>query len=460
MKFNQKILKFRLVMLFITFNLISYAQLNFYKVDSISYELYKNNKWKELVVFGDQISQTSFDYYLLNLRVGIANYNIKKFNNAISFFKKANTNNSATSLPKEYLYWSYWYLKNNKKANYYYNQLDKTTRQKINKIQMPKKKLVDFIYLEGGINFQEDSSNSIGNVTYLNIGVSANISSNLSFYQAYYYQKQALSGRIYQMHRYYAKPKFKYKNFDIYLMFNYLQNNTDINSLANYSQVSTEENVLLNDGLYYDRIKTINQQNLTLGTNVISEQYYNIHILKLYSKFKVGVFGGVTITNNSTNVANEINGIENVVLIYEGNEVFNNDLNKNVTNTTETIYNYGVDFGIDITNKIGFASEINVINASSISTLNYVITTTYKLNDKFNFMMNYISKNKLPFYYYDAAYLINNKRKTQRLGFVSDIKLTKKLNLFFVYQHDIVTDDYLNKYINSNTLITGLKIQL
>jgi len=410
MKTNIKITTIFLIVMFYATNTV-FAQKTFKEVDSISYQLYKTKKWKELASFGSEISKSAFDYYLLNLRLGIANYKLKRYSKSIYYFKKAVKNNSATTLPKEYLYWNYWFLKDAKNAKKYFNQLDKKTQDKIKKELAVPVKFMDFIYLEGGKNMQEDKSLKIGDVTYFNLGLQHNFSSNLSFYHSYYYQQQKLETRDTKMSRYYAAPKLKYKDLEFALLFNYLQKDAKINTTTDITERTVARDTLLEDGYTYDRIKTINQQNKLSGTSKTTEFHLNLNVTKLFKKFKIGLFGGVTNSDNTVNTTENIEGIENIVLIYQGNEVFNKDydytdLNEYSGKTNDLIYNYGVDFGVDITNNIGLGIEVSMVANKSQSDFNYVATATYKLNNRFNFSANYIAKNKLPYYYYNSAYVI------------------------------------------------------
>ena len=83
--------------------------LNTLLVEKVSYQLYQEKKWDELIVFSKKAIKQDFDYYYLRLRVGIAYYEQKKYLLATTHFQKAIVFNSSDDLIKEYLYYCYIY---------------------------------------------------------------------------------------------------------------------------------------------------------------------------------------------------------------------------------------------------------------------------------------------------------------------------------------------------------------
>ncbi|MCC5930542.1 MAG: hypothetical protein JJU28_14945 [Cyclobacteriaceae bacterium] len=77
------------------------------RVDSITYALYKNTSWNELIETSKAAFQSGIDYYYLRMRVGIAYYEKKNYASASHQFEKALEFNSADVVAKEYLYYSY-----------------------------------------------------------------------------------------------------------------------------------------------------------------------------------------------------------------------------------------------------------------------------------------------------------------------------------------------------------------
>ena len=82
------------------------AQRNdFVYFDSLTYKLYMEKDYKNLVKAGKEALHAGFDYYYLRMRIGIALYEQKKYRVAASHFEKALTF-SDNDLVREYLYYS------------------------------------------------------------------------------------------------------------------------------------------------------------------------------------------------------------------------------------------------------------------------------------------------------------------------------------------------------------------
>ncbi len=79
----------------------------FAQTDSITYALYTEGRWKELVREGEAAIRSGLDYYYLRMRTGIAAYERSDYSRAIRHFEKALQFNSVDPVAKEYLYYSY-----------------------------------------------------------------------------------------------------------------------------------------------------------------------------------------------------------------------------------------------------------------------------------------------------------------------------------------------------------------
>ena len=177
--------------LIILFSLIAFkanAQMNFKYVDSVSYRLYVDQRWDELTLFGSQANDDGFDYYNLNLRTGIAFYEVKQYEEAVVYFNRSLQNNSASEIGKTYLFWSYIFLNDEVEASKVYKSFQDSTKENIH---FKSSQLVNYIFAEGGGKFSNNSEYA-GNIRYLNIGLSSKISPSIYLYQAYTFTSQDL----------------------------------------------------------------------------------------------------------------------------------------------------------------------------------------------------------------------------------------------------------------------------
>lgn len=452
-------------MLFV-FTVNGISQTTFKKVDSTSYALYQQKKWKELASYSNTIIKENFDYYVYNLRVGIAYFELKKYKNAITYFKKALHNNTTSKTAEEYLYWSYLYLEESSKAKFYFKKLDKQRQQEIVKLIKKPIKFLDFIYLEGGQNIQNPKKDNIGNITYANLGLQHQITHRINFYHAFYYQDQKFKFSNFNLQRYYAKPTYLFnKGIELEIAVNYVTEKNDINFSQQIDTIIKENDILLDDGFTYNKISTFSETNTNIGYDNKTELQVNLLISKTFQKLKIGLFGGISSKKNKIYTTYTNKGTENVVYLYQGDEVYNEDFPyENITTTKKDSVvlktNFGMLFGYDVTKKLGIAFETTLINYDNKNELNYVGTISYKWNKNFNMIANYIQKGNFEYYYYNSAYLITGLNKVKRIGLTNQLKLSKLIDLYAVYQHDITENKINNNNEQSNTFIIGLKFKL
>jgi hypothetical protein len=151
-----------IIILFIS-NITVFANdtLTFKYVDSATYSMYQKQEWKELIKLGNEAIYNNIDYFYLRMRVGIAYYETREFEPAISHFEKALEFNSANETAMEYIYYSLAFSGKSRDAGYYAKTLNQTLKDKI-KPELPKK--IDKLFLEGGYNIIPDFENIKKNI--------------------------------------------------------------------------------------------------------------------------------------------------------------------------------------------------------------------------------------------------------------------------------------------------------
>jgi len=77
--------------------------------DKITYEAYLKGDWKEVITTGKEALREGIDYYYLRMRLGIACFSRKKYQQAIPHFRKALEYSKGDVVALRYLYYSYLY---------------------------------------------------------------------------------------------------------------------------------------------------------------------------------------------------------------------------------------------------------------------------------------------------------------------------------------------------------------
>lgn len=75
-------------------------------IDSLTYRLYTENKWEDLIREGEGALNNGLDYYYLRMRVGVAFYERHQYVSSSKHFRKALVHNENDQLALEYLFYS------------------------------------------------------------------------------------------------------------------------------------------------------------------------------------------------------------------------------------------------------------------------------------------------------------------------------------------------------------------
>ena len=116
-------------------------------VEQKSYQLYLDKKWPELIKFGNKAVDLGYDYFYLQMRIGIAYYEKKNYSYAEGHFKKALGFNSADDLALEYLYYCYIFKGRYDEARLLSKQFNDTLAKKIG---IDNQSNIGFVMVEGG----------------------------------------------------------------------------------------------------------------------------------------------------------------------------------------------------------------------------------------------------------------------------------------------------------------------
>ena len=123
----QKLIKISIIILSLFFSAKINAQnyKDFQYIDSLTYQLYLQQDWKELGKISRLAFKNDIDYYYLRMRAGIADFERSKYLVAEKHFKKAASFNDLDSDPKEYLLYSMLYSGKKDDAKHLYYKSEK-----------------------------------------------------------------------------------------------------------------------------------------------------------------------------------------------------------------------------------------------------------------------------------------------------------------------------------------------
>lgn len=140
------------VLLLSIFAVSAQEKLNDAEVDKVSYQLFNQQKWEELINYSADARKQGIDFFYLQARTGIAYYNLKKYRISSEWFLKAWKSDQSHEWLQEYLYYSLIYAGRKAEATKLAAQF---TPQMQNKIAFRNRKLTR-VALEGGFAFNSD----------------------------------------------------------------------------------------------------------------------------------------------------------------------------------------------------------------------------------------------------------------------------------------------------------------
>lgn len=123
--------------------------------DSLSYSFYTQKDWKSLIAVAKEAEAKGYDYYYLNMRSGIAHYELKDYRSSIPWFEKSLEYSTDEPSAVEYLY--YAYLESGRSGDA--SLLASKYKEKLASVPGTGSKILNFLYTEGG--FTPDATSQL-----------------------------------------------------------------------------------------------------------------------------------------------------------------------------------------------------------------------------------------------------------------------------------------------------------
>jgi len=146
---------FIIVLFFISNHSNSQEELTFEYVEAKSYDLYKNQKWNELIRLGKLAIEDRIDFYSLRVRLGTAYYKTINYFPAISNFEKALEIGYDDELIYEFLYYSYMFTGRIEDKNFVFSKLSNSKKTYLRPLN---NSFIDNIFAEAGTGISNDGT--------------------------------------------------------------------------------------------------------------------------------------------------------------------------------------------------------------------------------------------------------------------------------------------------------------
>ncbi|MGE0561935.1 MAG: hypothetical protein AB7O47_08975 [Flavobacteriales bacterium] len=428
---------------------------DFKTLDSLSYYLYINAKWQEL---SELKPSKEIDYHYLNLRIGIAFYELKKYHRAEKYLLKAYQQNKSSEIAASYLYSA-----SIQTGNLF---LTAETHEIAIGDSIKFTKALATINLNAGMKLSANKD-AAGNINLFSVGLGHIPSKKMSLYQSFTFQNQQnnIWGDFTQL-QYYFGGSIKLTN----------KWSVDISSHLNFYKSNID--------FKYDTTKTTATQPKFSGDFKTDSIYSKNHLIKgNYSQQGGFLYLGLTKTSGALKFSPfiEFNTEKSTSNITETTwtEIKIRKMNPTpppiefITNQDSTSkpleYPDNLNqllIGSSIQYTLPFAKENFTVGLNFYQTLNGINNTIISPFAKIKFkksilFVSYLQKNNIAIAENYASYLQNsydNIHHQINVQFSKPLSLKTSLNLF--YQFEDKTDALSLIRFKSNMLSLSLFFKL
>jgi len=453
-------IKFILPLLLLVTNL--FAQDSYQEVDNKSYQLYMDKNWQELSRYGQSASEKGYDYYYLNVRTGIAFFELKDFENAKTYFEKALQNSSASIFVQEYLFWCYYNLQQETEAHQIYKSLPDSVQKRMD---YKKSRPVDYIYLEGGTKFSANKE-AADNLLYGRVGLNHQFSLRFSIYHQYSYMEQKAIWGDMKQSQYLLLPSVNLgKKWIISTGFNYskYQSNLDYNDQVTWKAKGTYSS----DSGRYNVDSNITKNYLFEGTYQQNALLSQLNINKQaggWSFTSHTAFYQVWVTPDYQKTITTQNDLAIIKVMTPPPPIFQTTHDSLYKEYKEKeIYQQwqqGIDLSYSINHNVTLGVDINFIYHKNFSNWNVIPYMRANILKNFSIFAYYVRKGNYVLSMFNSTQLLNSFDQIKnKINVTGEFKLSKKLGLFTTYQYESVNDNLSLKDYQLNSLFIGLKFR-
>lgn len=434
-----------------------HGQQTFNEVDSVSYQLYLNKDWNKLAQYGEDAIAKGYDYFYLNLRVGIALFNLKEYQKSLIYLEKANADNSYNDVVKEYLFWDNYYLLKEKQAVYWYNQLDDTIQ---NRIGYSKPKFFNGMYIGGGKKTSQNPEIA-GNVSYLTINLDHHISGRLDVKHGYVLSTQKLNWGDFIQHQYFIIPTYKIKPS---LVASVALHGASYISNLNYYY----------EGEYHSPPPQMMPGPGNIFTDTTKFSYYNIagtyhendlliqpSLTKTWDKFILSPYASYYYSAQQPNYTEHKK--DSVILTDRmGPNIIDKRIELNDTintpgNSIATQFGVGSRFFVKM-RALTLGADVKIQSYYGEKSMFFSPNFNLDLGKKVHLSGYYFNKKGYALGLFGGTQLINTFDDVKKLNFTLSFDIGKS-SLYITYQHENVFDKLSYMSYSMNSIFTGLQIK-
>lgn len=442
------------------------AQNDYTYVDSVSYRLYMENRWKELNRLGQCIDRDSIDYYYLDLRLGIACFETGKWNQAERYFRAAMDKNPAGETAPLYLRSILsdrgWRTESSEMVQEYDSSDKQRATGNIQKI------IADF-YAEAGRK-SSDNNEIAGAVNYYFLGWQQTLSPKWTIRHRMSFVEQALNWSTYDQFGYSLTSTYYLgKGWEAGLNAGMISFRRDVNSFIDNTELISRTNIpspqgnVIRDSIY------ITQTTIQGRTKVLSGVLH-LSVNKRIRDFSLGLQGAyyhdqisplldsVSLENRRTVFLHPVNPV-NIIDRIEVDTV--------QINTRNNIGYYQLGAGLYYTFRINgrlslaIGGEGQYILSDQIHEV-FLMPQLLLINrGKYSLQAYYFDKGYYPVSVSGGTQIYNTPdRINQKISCTLGVHLGKNTTVYLTGQHEEITDAFTGGQYRLLSAYLGTYIKL
>ncbi len=443
------------------------AQVTFTGSDSISYQLYLQKNWKALHRFSEKAKRDGVEFYFLDLRSGIAAYELGRWHEAEKYFLAALQKNSYGYVAQEYLFWIYYITDKRKEADLMYQQLPETAKANID---YKRSKIFSGLYSEAGLRLST-KPDSVGSNYYYNLGLFHQLSPRLRIEQSFSIFRQEFYRSRFDQQQYILSGSYDlgkawklggsvslvnfYRNFNL---------TDEQRTLIEHVLVPSPMGMLMKDS-------TLIQITKRSGNTRTTEFNLHLNFSKRWREFTFDIQTAYLADNFiprydsiTTNIyRTELTQMNSLIRTIDSTGVQIKE-----TYQSESISSvFQVGFSTDYTFRcsencwIRPGIEAHTVLQSNQTNQMLVPYLEFVYLHKFSLFAYYFQKDNFPASIFDGTQLYNTYDKiNHRFSITAGVSLTKKTALCITYQNEKLTDRFSGIKYGYNSGYIGLNIKL
>jgi hypothetical protein len=174
-----------------------------------TYKLYEAQNWNEMVKVGKEALDAGYDFFYLQLRIGIAYFEMEKYRTSQKYFNNALLYNKSDPLTLEYLYYAYLFSGRKADASLLFQKHKEILLKR--EITNPNA-IIKSIYTEAGFKISSENEENIGNINFFHLGLEHQLGARLNIYHGYSRLTQKFTEYIDSMSMGQGPPRTRFKN--------------------------------------------------------------------------------------------------------------------------------------------------------------------------------------------------------------------------------------------------------